>query len=231
MKRRLFQLAVFLLLGAVLNVAVAWGIALTLSPTHIDPSLEESEADLGEWLDHFDQAWDGIYVEGSGYSGVGHRIRSTIIYRASGPLDIRRGATVQDVRTGWPALSLHGAMLRKDQNDFPIPPELDLPLAIKSRFFYSALTPRMPRLLPLRPKWMPFAINTIVYATLLWLLIAGPLLLREVRRFRRGCCPACGYDLRHAEHDACPECGAAIPSPLRERARVKCSARSGHTGP
>ncbi len=23
----------------------------------------------------------------------------------------------------------------------------------------------------------------------------------------RGTCPACGYDLRGAEHDACPECG------------------------
>ena len=23
----------------------------------------------------------------------------------------------------------------------------------------------------------------------------------------RGACPACGYDLRGADHEACPECG------------------------
>ena len=52
-----------------------------------------------------------------------------------------------------------------------------------------------------------FAINTVLFAAILWLLIPDPFTLRRLSRQRRGLCPACGYDLRHAEHKACPECG------------------------
>ncbi len=45
------------------------------------------------------------------------------------------------------------------------------------------------------------------YAAILWVLIPGPFALRRLIRRRRGLCLACGYDLRHGEHEACPECG------------------------
>ncbi len=54
-----------------------------------------------------------------------------------------------------------------------------------------------------------FATNTFFWAAVLWLLIPGPFALRRLIRRRRGLCAACGYDLRHAEHEACPECGLA----------------------
>ncbi len=63
------------------------------------------------------------------------------------------------------------------------------------------------RVLPLRPIRPGFAVNTLFYAALLWLVIPGPFALRRLIRRRRGLCPACGYDLRHGEHEACPECG------------------------
>ncbi len=63
------------------------------------------------------------------------------------------------------------------------------------------------RVLPLRPIWPSFAINIFFYSIMLWLLIPGPFALRRLIRQRRGLCPACGYDLRHGEHEACPECG------------------------
>ncbi len=63
------------------------------------------------------------------------------------------------------------------------------------------------RAVPLRPIWPGFAGNTLFYAAILWLLIPGPFALRRLIRRRRGLCPACGYDLRHGEHEACPECG------------------------
>ena len=67
-----------------------------------------------------------------------------------------------------------------------------------------------PRVLPLIPIWPGFAINTLFYATILWLVIPGPFALRRLIRRKRGLCVACGYDLSHADHDACPECGVAL---------------------
>ncbi len=63
--------------------------------------------------------------------------------------------------------------------------------------------------LPLRPIWPGFAINTIFYAAILWLLTLGPFNARRFIRRKRGLCINCGYDLRGAEHEVCPECGAA----------------------
>ena len=69
------------------------------------------------------------------------------------------------------------------------------------------------RLLPLRPIWPGFAINTVFYAFILWLLFAlggTPFALRRRRRIKRGLCPKCAYDLRGSATDSttCPECGA-----------------------
>ena len=61
--------------------------------------------------------------------------------------------------------------------------------------------------LPLRPLWPGFAINTIFYAAILWLLFVAPFALRRSQRIKRGLCPKCAYDLRGGNHSACPECG------------------------
>ncbi|MEE9129392.1 MAG: hypothetical protein V3T84_05190 [Phycisphaerales bacterium] len=70
----------------------------------------------------------------------------------------------------------------------------------------------MPKVLPLRPIWLGFAINTVFYAAILWLLTLGPFTARRHIRRKRGLCLKCGYDLRGAEHEACPECGFGMSS-------------------
>jgi hypothetical protein len=62
---------------------------------------------------------------------------------------------------------------------------------------------------PRQPIWPGFAINTVFYAAVLWVLCAAPFVLRRWRRIRRGLCPKCGYDLRNRPNDSavCPECG------------------------
>ena len=65
------------------------------------------------------------------------------------------------------------------------------------------------RMLPLRPIWPSFAVNTIFYATILWLLIPGPFALSRLVRRRRGLCPACAYPM--GESPTCSECGKPLP--------------------
>ncbi len=58
-----------------------------------------------------------------------------------------------------------------------------------------------------RPIWGGLVFNTLFYG-LLAFGAAGVWRMRQRdRRFRRGCCPACGYDLRRDFSCGCPECG------------------------
>lgn len=64
--------------------------------------------------------------------------------------------------------------------------------------------------LPLAPIWSGLFLNTLFYAIFLWLFFTGFLALRRKFRFRRDLCPTCAYDLRGADHEACPECGTGV---------------------
>ena len=67
------------------------------------------------------------------------------------------------------------------------------------------------KVLPLKPIWPGFAINTIFYAAIVWFLSFAPGAIRRriggVRR-KRGQCASCGYSLRDITSEKCPECGA-----------------------
>ncbi len=63
-------------------------------------------------------------------------------------------------------------------------------------------------MVPIRPVWPGFALNTLFYAALLWLLIPGPFVLRRFLRVRRGLCPKCAYPM--GESAVCTECGRAL---------------------
>ncbi len=245
MKRRLFQLAVFLLLGAVLNVAVAWGCALSIQLSRAGPPSKSVRA-IGRELepDGGWRFWSIVRVERPGvvlyYSYLhtrNERVEGVEVERSTDLRPFELAPSWADLRMppatdygirwvhafGWPFVSMW-----RDYGAFGDGYRYKLFHGLEVAF----LPPDggFPRAIPLDPIWLGFAFNTLFYAALLWLLIPGPFALRRLIRRTRGLCVACGYDLRHAEHDACPECGAAIPSPLRERARVKCSARSGHAG-
>ena len=65
-------------------------------------------------------------------------------------------------------------------------------------------------IIPLRPIWPGFAVNTVFYAAILWLIIPGPFVLRRFIRRRRGRCPDCGYPMV-GKSPVCTECGMALP--------------------
>ena len=67
-----------------------------------------------------------------------------------------------------------------------------------------------PRVLPWYPIWIGLLVNTLFYATIVWLLSLGPFALRIMIHRKRGFCINCAYDLKGAAHAACPECGATV---------------------
>ena len=62
---------------------------------------------------------------------------------------------------------------------------------------------------PYRVLWPGFAINTIFYAAILWVVFFAPGRIRRTIRRRRGLCPACAYPI--GTSPICTECGAAVP--------------------
>jgi hypothetical protein len=75
------------------------------------------------------------------------------------------------------------------------------------------------RRVPLCPLWPGFAINTVFFAAILWLLLAGPGWIRRRLRIMRGSCPSCGYIIAPGSTSpVCTECGKALP---RLTARVE----------
>ena len=62
--------------------------------------------------------------------------------------------------------------------------------------------------MPLYPLWPGFAVNTLFYAGVLWMLFAGPFALRRMIRRRRGQCPQCAYLI--GQSPVCTECGANV---------------------
>jgi hypothetical protein len=66
-------------------------------------------------------------------------------------------------------------------------------------------------MIPASPLWPGFAINTIFYAAMLWLLWIAPGRIKRFIRVHRGRCPACGYIIAPGVGNKCSECGNVWP--------------------
>ncbi len=214
MKRRLLIIAVFLLAGAVVNVAVAWWCAAR-SRTHEQPSVEHFESPLQDWFSA-NAPGDGLRLEGR----VGHRrgIGLDLHVMVGADRDRRNRAKLRTecfrTNAGFPFLAL-GGVYWEVRGEIPKPwghSYITSGAHLPEQF--STLANRhLGGVLPFRPIWPGFAINTLVYAVLLaalWLFIrVGHFYaFRRVIRIRRGLCPACGYPM--GESDVCSECGIPL---------------------
>jgi hypothetical protein len=141
-RRRLFRLGVFLLLGAVINFAVAWNLSM---------------------------------------------------YGAARP----QGRF--DAESTWTS-----AWTMQGKSD-------GLPFRVVHRTWGAEATSII---------WPGFAINTIFYAAMLWMLWIAPGKIRRFIRVKRHRCPACGYQIDSAPGigPVCSECGAALPAAWRTSA-------------
>ena len=228
---RLTLLLVLLGGGAIANVAVAWGISVGV----LDSSEDETAA-----RDAVAFNADGAvieYIEVSRFTAAGTAAYSTSRIRTKGVnspyvLDAPRaddfrptwakpsrilnqlpsegvGKDTEVVcARGWPALAMRCRVdLHGDRR-----PKWEVRSAVNLTEPQSGLLV----MLPLSPIWPAFAINTVFYAVILWVLFAAPFALRRRRRINRGLCVNCAYDLRGRESIAsgcghvCPECGTAV---------------------
>ncbi|MCH8316684.1 MAG: hypothetical protein IIA64_11990 [Planctomycetes bacterium] len=230
MKRRLGKLVVFLLLGAIINVAVAWGILAATAWFHfIDypeqqmgawpPDRPEWEVELLSYAGHASLVSDDYvngYTDYQLYRPIRAWLPSWALCRSETPAVVNpphSGALVEHA-TGWPLLALHSRYRWTIGTNPRWMDRVDLigpGIVVSTSRQYRVAG--LPFVLPLRPIWLGFAINTIFYAALLWLLTLGPFTARRMIRRKRGRCLKCGYDLRGADHEACPECGVSLPQP------------------
>ena len=211
---------IFLLLGAVVNVAVAWGLAVVHNGIYdrfSDGEEGRASADGDSWeiarFDYFGTTrLVGIpstkELVGSGYEAEyvpgllpsWSRMNdppSTLPANADRKYGIQWDMVfLSEIARGWPLRSFTCTHY-KSYPDLIIHTKDGILLHVDSKFRLQRIT------LPLRPIWTGFALNTILYAVLLGSLFTS----RRKIRNKRGLCVKCAYDLRGAEHKACPECG------------------------
>ena len=200
MKRRLLIAAVFLLAGAVVNVAVAWGCNWLAPTPQVFRPLPDLDAKI-DWPHAVPDGWPSRPI----FLADGTSVGRTTTVPISGDFQYR----IIVSQYGLPLQSMeYHMLLTTPDNQRPSPFTWTIVAAWQTSTFAGTV--------PLRPIWSGFAVNTIFYVTILWLLSGGPFRLRRFIRVRRGLCPACAYP--HGESDVCSECGGALPERARETA-------------
>ncbi|GEM_PF-1686215 len=243
MKRRLLIVAIFLLAGAVVNVAVAWALAASFTQgVRSNPPITEEFSQLlsriptdeaGEmWVPHDRPGmyWDhdnNVMIERTParFSGIGIRQECKWARRRTDRggvnQDLYHDLTVWSFRAGFPMLSLHGDTANVQGQRGPSgrwgqrgPSGQWGQFKWRRGVWITERAGAFPYAIPFYAVWPGFLVNTLLYALVLWLLWGGPFRLRRFIRVRRGLCPKCAYPM--GESAGCTECGKTLP----QRARV-----------
>lgn len=176
------QIMVLLVLGAVINVGVAWWCAV-----HCDFYREQATTSRqgSNWVSDCRRAGGMIRITRS----------------VSGPT-----MTVAD-RRGWPLPALQSNFEPVFTCDWRMG---DVVCGIQRRDKSERLgkQPWADWALPLLPVWPGFLVNTVLYALAAWPIARSPFVLRGWFRKRRGVCPACTYPA--GTSSVCTECGTPV---------------------
>ena len=219
-KRNLLALALFLLLGAVLNVAVAWAITTFTTWPGWPPKPSVSWGT--EWPrtvpEHWPELASSIQGRVFGWSLYQYQAHA-MEERQDGELWATEQFVLNIDSVGVPCRALQWELWV----DYVLPQDAatsgayrfdeqpkatwwltGIPLS-SERFGFGLQSWKR---LPIRPLWPGFAVNTLFYAAALWMASRGPFVLRRYVRVRRHLCSACGYPVGVSA--VCTECGGAV---------------------
>ena len=233
MKRRAVSLLVLLPLlvtgGAIVNVAVAWGCAVSLYANVQTMWTGYIPAEVPVWqangwsrtgaariishpFDSKDPERSEIHDFFLRTGKLGQTDKplpswSRISETPTDAIHLETTNLVEDAR-GWPVLSMMCSFERSEWEDTPdveVRTRLGIPLENGPAF---VLAGDEHRALPLRPIWPGFAINTILYASILWVMFFTPGKVRRTIRRKRGLCRGCAYPV--GASPVCTECGCPL---------------------
>jgi hypothetical protein len=208
-----------LLVGAIINIAVAWSCSLAADPhgpaTFVSSMQVQSSTIVKTRRCSF--GCETTIFERTRVGGAGPRTQ-----RSALPFTVdRKRWTIE--QSGWPMYCLSGG---RRVIDIPSD-EADAPAATAQKQSASAMTesrsrfavPVQPgqsargdpwafRMLPMKPLWLGFCVNTLAFAGVIYILLAIPAAVSRRRRIKRGLCPNCAYPI--GDSDVCTECGVAV---------------------
>lgn len=199
-KKWCLRIAMVLMLGVLMNVAVAWCCVYSIpsgaiTPSDVEPPdytwVEKHRQTPETFQGHSRAEFFGVTLDGFDilYNKEFSRI---IVFRA---------------RAGWPWRSLSGGYWEVIAQPATQPwgeaartiaiTSVYVPIAEEERSCYYPIAPILPG----------FVLNTIFYGAIWFALFFGfSTTCRAIRR-QRGRCPMCGYHLRGEFEKGCSECG------------------------
>lgn len=211
MKRWVWRVLLFLLIGAMVNIALAWGCAIHRFRHNDGIVTYQGDSDFAPtpvWPAPVPNGWPSPS-------------RSVVFDRTTHTRACATGGEKNDdafvvwvVQYGWPARSMQTTEYYQPRWAPAIDPAPTVwGRGIELPWHDWTGSGSTYELLPIRPVAAGFALDWAIFALLSATLILGPSAIRRVWRSRRGHCTKCNYDLAGITTGICPECGkAAAPA-------------------
>ena len=225
MNRRPFKLGLLLLAGgAIVNIAVAWGCMheaiggsgkrTTMDKNVTKPTIivnsSRTRWQISQGHSELTMTTRGFYFRPEAPRLPGcSAFAAGLWHKTMNRLPPHKGTRgIVENLAGWPLLSLHDVTTEIDDCEGGRWRKLDTEFSGSIEVPELAIRRGLPSRVPISMLWPGFAINTISYAAILWVVFFVPGKLKRTLRRRRGLCPACAYPI--GTSTVCTECGNTV---------------------